>query len=91
MSKRELIRAVAEKAQVKVKDTEAVVDAFLDVLADTLLKEGRVALTGFGVFQVKETKERTGVKPGTTEKIKIPARKRVVFRASSELKKKVGQ
>jgi len=91
MSKKELVRAVAKRAQVRIKEAEAVVNAFLDVLKDALLEEGRVALTGFGVFQVREAKERTVSNPRTGEKVRIPARKRVAFRPSLELKRRLGQ
>lgn len=89
MAKREIVQAVAEKTGVSFKDAKAVVDAFLDTLVDTLLKEGRVSIRGLGTFQVKESKERLGVNPSNKQKIKIPARKRVSFRPSLMLKKKV--
>ena len=36
-------------------------------------------LTGFGTFEVRERNARTGVKPGTTEKIEIPAKANTGF------------
>ena len=43
-------------------------------------------LTGFGIFEVRERAARTGVKPGTTEKIEIPASKVPAFKAGKNLK-----
>lgn len=43
-------------------------------------------LTGFGVFEVRERSARQGVKPGTTEKIQIPASKYPAFKAGKGLK-----
>jgi len=89
VAKREVVQVVAEKTGMSFKDAKAVVDAFLDALVDNLLKEGRVSIRGLGTFRVKEGKERFGVNPLTKERIKIPARKRVSFRPSSVLKKRV--
>jgi DNA-binding protein HU-beta len=45
-----------------------------------------VAISGFGTFKVKQTKARQGRNPKTGETIQIPAKKKVAFRASKELK-----
>ena len=47
-------------------------------------------LTGFGTFEVRERSARTGVKPGTTEKIEIPASKFPAFKAGKSLKDELG-
>ena len=54
------------------------------------LKSGdKVQLTGFGTFKVRERSARTGVKPGTPEKIKIPVRKYPAFKAGKGLKDEI--
>ena len=53
----------------------------------THLKAGdKVQLTGFGTFEVRERSARTGVKPGTSEKIEIAASKYPAFKAGKGLK-----
>ena len=49
------------------------------------LKEDKVALIGFGTFSVAEKPARTGINPRTKEKIEIPARKAVKFKAGADL------
>ena len=44
-----------------------------------------VALIGFGTFSVAEKPARTGINPRTKEKIEIPARKAVKFKAGADL------
>ncbi len=57
----------------------------------THLKQGnKVQLTGFSTFEVRERSARTGVKPGTTEKIEIPASKFPAFKAGKSLKDELG-
>jgi DNA-binding protein HU-beta len=89
MQKTDFIKAVAERAELSQKDTKAVVDAALDVIAEALKRGEKVTLTGFGTFEVRERQERDGVNPQTREKIKIPATKTPGFSASSTLKESI--
>lgn len=53
----------------------------------TALQDGKsVGLPGLGTLSVKKTAARTGVRPGTSEKVKIPAGKKVAFKVASTLK-----
>ncbi|AEB11181.1 HU family DNA-binding protein [Marinithermus hydrothermalis] len=89
VTKADLVNHVAETTGLKKKDVKAVVDAFLSEVADMLDRDYKVQLTGFGTFEVRKRKARTGVKPGTTEKIKIPASKYPAFKPGKALKEKV--
>lgn len=85
MNKTELINAVAEKANLSKAQAKAALDATLNTISEALLKEDRVALIGFGTFSVAEKPARTGINPRTKEKIEIPARKAVKFKAGADL------
>ena len=90
MNKAELINAVSEKTGFTKKDVEAAVSATMDVITEALKKGEKVQLIGFGTFEVRERKARTGRnprKPG--EVIKIPASKAPVFKAGKALKDSV--
>jgi DNA-binding protein HU-beta len=86
MQKTDFIKAVAERTGQSQKDVKTVIDAALDVIADTLKEGQKVTLTGFGTFEVRERQAREGVNPQTREKINIPATKTPGFSASSTLK-----
>ena len=86
MNKTELIAAVAEKAGMTKKDAERAVNAALDTITATLAEGGRVQLSGFGIFEVKEREARTGRNPRTKETIQIPATRLPAFKASKALK-----
>ncbi|MCD6134445.1 MAG: HU family DNA-binding protein [Candidatus Omnitrophica bacterium] len=88
MNKKELVELVAEKAATK-KQAQEIVDTILEGIKKTLKKKEDVAIAGFGTFKVKHTKARMGINPKTKEKIKIAAKKKVVFKASKELKELV--
>ncbi|MBO4895098.1 MAG: HU family DNA-binding protein [Clostridia bacterium] len=93
MNKTELIAAVAAKADVSKKDAEKVINATLDAIGDALAnkKDGKVTLIGFGTFETRARKARTGLNPQTGEKIKVPATKVASFKAGAGLKAKVAK
>lgn len=89
MNKAELAEAVAKKTDLsKAKALEAINTAF-DAIKGTLKKGKRVQLIGFGSFQVKKRKARTGRNPATGATIKIAAKKVPTFSAGADLKSAV--
>lgn len=89
VSKADLVGIVAEDTGLKKKDVKDVVDAVLDAISSNLESGAKVQLTGFGTFEVRERKARTGVKPGTTDKIEIPSSAYPAFKPGKSLKEKV--
>lgn len=86
MNKTELVKSIAEKANLKVYDTEKLVNAFIETVSDELSSKGKVTLVGFGTFTVAHRKEKTGVNPKTGQKITIKAKDVPIFKAGKALK-----
>ena len=86
MNKADLIAAIAAKTGDTKKSAEATVNAFVDVVTETLVKGDKVQLVGFGSFEVRKRAARKGRNPQTKEEIKIPASKAPVFKAGKALK-----
>lgn len=86
MNKTELIAATAEKANLSKKDTEAAVNAVLEVITESLKKGDKVQLVGFGSFEVHERAARVGRNPRTKQTIQIGPSKSPVFKAGKALK-----
>lgn len=86
MNKTELISAMAEKAEISKKDAEKALTAFTNVVTDTLVDGGKVAITGFGSFEVIKRAARTGRNPQTGKTIEIGASKSPKFKARKTLK-----
>ncbi len=86
MNKSDLIAAIAAKTGETKKSAEARVNAFVDVVTETLVKGDKVQLVGFGSFEVRKRAARKGRNPQTKEEIKIPASKAPVFKAGKALK-----
>ncbi len=86
MNKKELIKAIAAKTGLAQKDVRAVIDAFVEVVVETLKKGEEVKITGFGTFTRSLRKARTYKNPQGGEPIKVPDRYVPVFRVGSKLK-----
>jgi len=85
MNKSELVAAIAAEAQLSKADAKKALDATLNALSAALKAGDKVALLGFGTFAVTERPARTGINPATKEKIEIPAKSVVKFKAGAEL------
>ena len=86
MNKTELIAAVAAQTELSKKDAEKAVKAFTDVITETLKKDDKVQLVGFGTFEVTKRAAREGRNPQTGKKMKIKASKNARFKAGKALK-----
>lgn len=88
MTKQELIEKVAatgiSKAQAK-----AALEAALDGIKESIVKEGKMQLVGFGTFSVNERPAREGINPATKEKIQIAAKKVVKFKVASAIEAEI--
>ena len=89
MNKTELVAAVAEKAGLSKKDAEKAVAAVIDSVVDTLKAGDKVALVGFGTFEVKKRAAREGINPLTGAKIKIAASRSPAFKAGKAFKEAI--
>lgn len=88
LNKKEFIQAMAEYGNVSQKEARKSLYLFIDTLADVLDSGETVKIMGLGKFKVKQTKERIGRNPVTSEPIVLPGRKRVKFTASKVLEDK---
>jgi len=89
MTKAELIDAITSSkktGEVSKKAVQSVLDeAFLQIRKE-VKKTGRFSVPGFGTFNKKKRKSRSGRNPQTGEKIKIKAQTTVSFRPAQGLK-----
>ena len=86
MNKTELVAALAEKAGLSKKDAEAALKAFTETVAEELKKGEKIALVGFGTFEVSERAAREGRNPQTGATMTIAASKAPKFKAGKALK-----
>ncbi|MFH1157393.1 MAG: HU family DNA-binding protein [Pseudomonadota bacterium] len=82
---------LAEKHSMTKKAMNTILDDLVASLVKNLKKGNRVRMAGLGILQVRKRAARMGRNPATGEAIKIPAKKKIAFRASKELKEAVGK
>ena len=85
MNKNELIAAMAEKSGLTKVDAGKALDAYMDAVKESLAKDEKVTLIGFGTFEAVQRPARTARNPRTGESIKIKAKKAAKFKAGKGL------
>ena len=86
MNKVELISAMAEESGISKKDTEKVLNAFVNTVTKAMKSGDKIQLIGFGTFEVTERPAREGRNPQTGKTVKIAASKAPKFKAGKALK-----
>ena len=89
MNKTELVKVVAEQAELTQKDAAKAVDALIETISETLAQGEKIQLIGFGTFEVRDRSARKGRNPQTGEEIEIAASKVPAFKPGKELKEAV--
>ena len=82
---------LAEKHELSKKQVNLILEDLVSSLVKNLKKGNRIRMAGLGILQVRKRAARMGRNPATGEAIKIPAKKKIAFRAAKELKEAVGK
>lgn len=85
MNKQQLINEIAQGAAVSKNVAQLTLDALISTMSKSLAKKEPIVLTGFGSFTVVKRKERSAVNPRTREKVTVPAKQAVKFKAGKKL------
>ncbi len=86
MSRAELVNCMAEEAGITKADATRALDAMQKCVEKGLKESGKVTLTGFCTFTVKNKPATTGRNPKTGETVQIAAKNAVTIKAGSKLK-----
>ena len=86
MNKSELIKQIADRAELSQAEAGDALDALCATVIDTLLRGEEVAIIGFGTFKVSQRAERKGRNQRTGEELLIPASRAPKFSAGKALK-----
>ncbi|WP_067140291.1 HU family DNA-binding protein [Oceanivirga salmonicida] len=85
MSKKEFVEAYALKSGESKKRSEELVNDFLKLVEESLLKGKEVQFVGWGAFSTRKKEARMGRNPKTGQSIKIPAKRVLKFKAGKKL------
>jgi integration host factor subunit beta len=91
VTRKEMAKGIAEELGLTQLQTKEIVQRVFDGITKTLVEKGRIELRNFGVFEVKKRKPRKARNPRTGEKVKVPARLVVTFKAGREMEQQIGK
>jgi DNA-binding protein HU-beta len=92
VNKAQLVERVAERTGLSLRDARSAVDAIFDpdpgvgLIAAELANGGKVAISGFGTFEARKRRARTGRNPHTGQVLDIPETRAPAFKAGKPLK-----
>ena len=90
MRKKDFYKVMAEKhSDIRRERVAVLCDRIFDALEDTLKKDGRVEIRGFGVFYCSHRSSRLLHDPSTGDLLEIPARRIPRFKAGKALARKI--
>lgn len=89
MTKTELIKTVADRADISQKQARKVVNSVFEVMKHRLLDDDRIELRGFGSFHVRQHDAYETTNPKTGEQMRVGPRKSVHYKVGKELERRV--
>lgn len=89
LTKAQLADLLFEQIGLNKREAKDMVDAFFDLVSESLVNGDDVKISGFGNFQIRTKAPRPGRNPRTGEAIPIQARRVVTFHASHKLKEQI--
>lgn len=89
LTKAQLADLLFDQLGVSKREAKDMVDAYFDLISQSLVQGEEVKLSGFGNFQIRTKAPRPGRNPRTGELIPIEARRVVTFHASTKLKEQI--
>ena len=89
MTKADIVNQITARTGVQQKHVQAVVQLTFDHIVDALVRNGRIELRDFGVFEVRQARSRSARNPRTGERVTVPERRRIRFRAGRSMERRV--
>lgn len=86
VAKTQIVEQIAERTGLSRRQAASAVTCVVETMIEALRAGRSVGLPGLGTLSVSPTRARQGVRPGTSDKIQIPAGKKIRFKAATTLK-----
>ena len=89
ITKTDLVDRIAKLTANKQMLVKKVIQTFLDQITNELGKGNRLEFRDFGVFETKQRAARVAQNPKTLERVRVPAKRSVRFKAGRLMKQRV--
>jgi len=91
VTKKEIVKAISEEIGLTQLQTKDIVQKTFDAIVETLVREKRIELRNFGVFEVKKRAARKARNPRTGERVDVAEKYVVTFKPGKEMEERVRQ
>ena len=91
MTKKDIVKAISEQIGMTQLKTKEIVQKTFDAIIETLVREERIELRNFGVFEVKKRAARKARNPRTGERVDVAEKYVVTFKPGKEMEERVKQ
>lgn len=89
MTKKDIVRTISEEVGLTQQQTKEIVQKTFDAIIESLVRERRIELRNFGVFEVKPRAARKARNPRTGEQVDVPRKHVVTFKPGKHMEAKV--
>ncbi len=86
MTKVDIVESIYEKVGFSKKEVAKIVESIFDLIKESLQREEKIKISGFGNFVVRRKRARRGRNPQTGTDIEISPRRILTFKPSQVLK-----
>ncbi len=91
MTKADLIEEVSAVSRLSKKSSEVVVNTFFESIVDSLQRQEKIELRGFGSFKLRHRRARVGRNPKTGARVEVPAKVVPYFKPGKDLRELVNR
>lgn len=91
MTKADFIEEVSAVSRLSKKSSEVVVNTFFESIVDSLQRQEKIELRGFGSFKLRHRRARVGRNPKTGARVEVPAKVVPYFKPGKDLRELVNR
>lgn len=91
MTKKDIVKDISDSIGMTQLKTKEIVQKTFEAIINTLVKEHRIELRNFGVFEVKKRAARKARNPRTGERVDVGEKFVVTFKPGKEMEERVRQ
>jgi nucleoid DNA-binding protein len=91
MTKKDIAKSISDRTGIPRSQALCLVQSVFDGIIQTLVREGRIELRNFGVFEVRKRKARKARNPRTGAVVAVPEHLAISFKAGLAMQQRVEQ
>ena len=89
VTKKDIVRTISDEIGLTQQQTKKIVQRTFDSIIESLVRDGRIELRNFGVFEVKSRAARRARNPRTGDEVIVPEKHVVTFKPGKYMEARV--